>query len=549
LSLEPATLAFTTDRDGEWTVYPIASFPDEQYFPEWDFAIDADNRVHAVFALDWRLRLGAETDDGVFAWTEVFGHPSAPSLTVRPDGGVNLAANTSYFAGISWTHIYYWWIPEIDWEPSLTYGVLDGDAFQLGFVDLHGDPHWGALQATDSGGGVHLLYESTAYPTQARYASNQSGDWAASDVSLDGEDAFINSLALDRNDRPRVAYADWDAGSLRHATRDGENWRRETVDKDPFNIGVPTLSLGPSGQARVFVPVFCGPLTVVENVDGRWQATLLSLFDRVSGAAAVFVGDDAVTRLAVANSGGDDLDQLFYADDSSGQFERTLIDSAQYGVVDPSIAADAQGAAHVLYRKNVDGGGAMYADNAGGAWTTRLIEAIHDVSGPGAIAVEPGGRSHLLYVRQYSDDTLRYGIVDGDDVTLETVAEPVDRDGNVGLVLDAARAPHICYATDDGVRYASRGQAWTAERVAALPSSSYHVDCALQLDASGLVHLVYDYDGLYYVTNAGGAWTSVQIADYGDSLTMALDNQGQVRVAYYRMGVTYASFPQGLGAK
>jgi len=66
-----------------------------------------------------------------------------------------------------------------------------------------------------------------------RYAALEGGAWKARSVEVGTQSGKWNSLFLDQNGLPHVAYSSFKMGELHYASFDGKEWVRNILDSDP----------------------------------------------------------------------------------------------------------------------------------------------------------------------------------------------------------------------------------------------------------------------------------------------------------------------------
>jgi hypothetical protein len=121
-----------------------------------------------------------------------------------------------------------------------------------------------------------------------------------------------------------------------------------------------------------------------------------------------------------------------------------------------SIAADAQGAVHIVYDDRIDG--VKYLTNASGQWTEQVVYDSTFVIGS-SMTLDSGGHLHISYVARVGNrTTLRYAT----NKSGAWVNEAVDGARRIGAVtsiaIDRFGQPNISYydATSRNLRHAGR---------------------------------------------------------------------------------------------
>lgn len=129
--------------------------------------------------------------------------------------------------------------PQICYTPaSIRYARWDGKIWSSQEVD----PHSGriafdcSIRVGPDGDPMLAWYLESG--TYLRYAILRDGAWFVS--SVDGGSGFMpgkwNSMVLDSNGFPHIAYSAWPLGELKYAQLDGKGWRTMAVDAPDPNV-------------------------------------------------------------------------------------------------------------------------------------------------------------------------------------------------------------------------------------------------------------------------------------------------------------------------
>jgi hypothetical protein len=174
----------------------------------------------------------------------------------------------------------------------------------------------------------------------------------------------------------------------------------------------------------------------------------------------------------------------------------------------------------------------LYARRADDSWEVETVDADVQAAWMTAIAIDHAGVVHVAYfdyaagalwhARRKGDGSWERTLVDGD--AHWTVAMAIGSDGVI----------HLAYfdAANDQLRYASStdGRIWSTATVA---SAELGGEVAIVVDAAGTVHIVSDGPALLYARRpAGGVWDVVTLAGAGAGVTLAVDPDDRVHVAY-----------------
>jgi hypothetical protein len=140
---------------------------------------------------------------------------------------------------------------------DLRYAKWDGSQWQFGTADsrrTHNDyVGIGNSIDLDSRGNMCMAYFDATKRT-VKYASQVEGRWQTAEVDqLLGQWAFNDrvSLKLDSHDIPHIAYYDHGLGGAKYATRDGQGWHIEVIEKLGHVGGYVSLALGQGDEPFV----------------------------------------------------------------------------------------------------------------------------------------------------------------------------------------------------------------------------------------------------------------------------------------------------------
>ena len=116
--------------------------------------------------------------------------------------------------------------------PTLNYATWNGTSFANESVDTASSVGHNNSLAIDSQGRPHIAYRDDTL-LALRYSHWTGTAWSTGIVDWVGDVGRFASLALSASDLPRIAYYDNDNGYLKYAYNDGTTWYNETVDGGP----------------------------------------------------------------------------------------------------------------------------------------------------------------------------------------------------------------------------------------------------------------------------------------------------------------------------
>jgi hypothetical protein len=360
--------------------------------------------------------------------------------------------------------------------------------------------------------------------------------WQIVTIDSPGNTGPYNSIAVDSQCRPHVAYYVSTGGDLEYGSWNGSVWAGKTNDAGPdqvdsFQTGrYPSIGLDLNGNPLIAYHDWqFGHLMFT-----RWEGSRWCGFEASHGPDTVDMGTSYVgetvgqeTSIAVDDSG---YPHIVYYDEAeedvkyvrwTGNAWRGLAHQSAPDSVDPSgaiddrrpaIALDADGHPHVSYANWTDST-LMYVRWNGAAWVglagstnADSIDGETSIAGVvSSIAIDGNGHPHIAYVNLGRSNEMKYARWDGSTwVGLLSTAGPevVSVAGsvfNLDLALDSQYRPHVAYY-DIGtrcLRYARwNGSAWVGladDSKADIVDTDGDVgdSTALALDADGHPHITY----------------------------------------------------------
>ena len=119
-------------------------------------------------------------------------------------------------------------------ETGLHYAFWDGKDWHKLLIDKEATDHFLSLQL-DGKGHPYISYYREIYPDKSyalylKYAYFDGQTWYVETIDHHMHTGKFNSLALDANGNPHIAYSQVEAGDLRAAQWDGTHWQFGTAD-------------------------------------------------------------------------------------------------------------------------------------------------------------------------------------------------------------------------------------------------------------------------------------------------------------------------------
>lgn len=287
-------------------------------------------------------------------------------------------------------------------HPGALEGPLDDDWHFLVLQD-EGHP-WGPVATVTSDGSLHVVYVDRDLSLGFLSGTVHHGIWRAGvfeSVALSDPTSNVPVLAAAPDDTLHLVYIDQDSmdgGRVIHRRYDGA-WSAEEVIADTSIPQVVGLAVDPSGGVHVALtqPIAGGTYGVVHawSAGTGWDTEVVTDDPSEAGASGpqpwIAVDRDGVVFIAFSTREG-----LAVASNGSGRWEHETVDPMEESVVNPAIAIDRDGRAHVSH--GVFGGPPLFyglGDDAG--WRLETID--QEGWGPYGFVLDESGSPWVFYIR------------------------------------------------------------------------------------------------------------------------------------------------------
>jgi len=298
----------------------------------------------------------------------------------------------------------------------------------------------------------------------------------------------------------------------------GDRWAIEVLDDA-------------DGTPAVIAADAAGAIHMVRGVGGRLEHSVLG-----DGGESVVVDADAPVSWRPVESiafGPDDSVDVAYcvrsgdlrvASDAGGVWAVSATDQHCDADDSPSLAFDADGAAHVAYRDSTDED-VRVATDEGGSWSVSVV----DSGSPSSIAIGPDGQAHVTYTKDF---VLWHATSSAEGWTLEEVD---DHDASSAtLLFDSADTLQVIYLAFDEIRRATLSEGgWSIENVADVGAFFNGLDATIGIDGRLRVGFGRDED-LFFAVETDAAW-SVETVDPSPDISgrfpsVAVDGAGMPHI-------------------
>ena len=348
-------------------------------------------------------------------------------------------------------------------NPVAAWNIQVVDDGQNGATGYPG--HFSSL-ALDTNGRPHISYTDDK-DRVLKYAYWNGTQWLNQVV----DNAYIKSptsIALDAQNRPHISYSYNNSPAncmLRYATWNGTSWVKEDIDPiAAFEEVHNTIALDANGNPHIaYLSDANQHLRYAFKNSNGWNKiampTTLSqhawypsiALDRNSKAYISFYEYNKGLRLA-SYDGNWNVETI----DSKGNYLSALI-------------FDSSNQPHISYYDNT-AKDLRYAYKNGTTWLNVLVDSSGDVGKFNSMALDRQGRPHIAYTKYNGSRTLRdelkYAYYNGSSWTIESVDNNVYGFGQntayVSMKLDGSDSPHISYlyySSLDKLLYANKAAA------------------------------------------------------------------------------------------
>jgi hypothetical protein len=307
--------------------------------------------------------------------------------------------------------------------------------------------------ALGTDGSVHISYYSRSYGNLNYAVKPPRGIWQFGWVDRAGDVGRGNSLLLNSQNEPTIAYRDDSNGVLKFATlsRDGwrlEIWREWSNQDDGYSISLGSLSqfvhiIGARGP-------FAAAPSALQHVDLRPRPERRTLLHDNAFDASMAVDENGFAHVAYETYDGG----VYYASNASGEWVHSQV-SNDTGV-GSSIATDGDGIPHIAYFEIGDYQ-VKYATRRLGQWD---ITTVDEEGGVPSLALGPSDAAHISYQKWSAGDwTLMYATNGSGEWITETADGSANElEGSSSIAVDTFGRPHISYYDSNAgdLKYATK---------------------------------------------------------------------------------------------
>lgn len=333
-------LSFQAYSQSMWNIEAVETGSDYQSVSA---AIDkSDNQIHLVYG-NWLniqepyIKYARQNGTSWETETVTFGNPCGTSIAVDN----NKTPHFSFYNGISG---YY----------DLNYGTKINSEWNLQVVDYPTELNaqvgvYNSIKVDRNNHPGIAYYDGDDH--SLRYARWDGSQWIIEAVTgPNGTDGYI-SLALDQNDNPHIAFYAW---GLKYAHWTGSEWLIETVDASSYDAGYcASLALDSKGNPHISYMIW--PEGIIKYAtwrDNHWEIRTVETVTRSSTNGTIAIDSRDAPHLCFIHDGyeedGVTMKAVRYAKLVGSVFQKQTL--AAYADYPSCLVVDNKDRPHVFYQ-------------------------------------------------------------------------------------------------------------------------------------------------------------------------------------------------------
>lgn len=319
------------------------------------------------------------------------------------------------------------------------------------------------------------------------------GTFQTSTIDSSADVGVGSSIAIDSNNKAHVSYYDITNKAIKYATNVSGAWVSTTIATNVDGGGSPSQSVIKIDSNYkvhiIYYDYYNGGIKYSTNISGAWTTSTIAAGSNFSMVI------DANNKLHVSHSGGVmSATGLYYTTNASGAWVSSAIDNPpQNSVYSTAIAIDKNNKLHILYYLmdwNISGGKASlkYANNSSGSWSLTLVDSVSSSYNGLGIAVDSNVKIHATYGEYPTSWNLKYITnVTGSWVST-TIGSKNDNWSFTSVVVDTNDKIHACaIGGSPRVQYITNSSGiWVTDNI-----DDAQWSIAMALDSNNKVHIAY----------------------------------------------------------
>ena len=319
--------------------------------------------------------------------------------------------------------------------------------------------------AVDSNGHVHIVHAS-GNNYQFTHSVYDGQSWTPTSIkNCEGSYCWDTHMVIDDNDELHAAYST-NTNLVVYMHFDGSSWTSTQVSSSakvgPVGIALdsnnhPHISFVASGQ-------YCGNGLRLASFDGAgWTTNTIESGSNKGCDSAIVIDENDHAYIAYQDRS---QSKLKFATNKSGSWIPYAPDTGGYNIAYPgyysSLAMDDQGQFHIAHYDS-DNDDLRYSTGVpNGAWATEVVDSSGDTGRNPSIAIDAAGDPHIVY-RSWNGWKFKYATLnpsspDWQISTIETGSTGEGTGESNSIFIDDGGMMHVAYSdeTNGVLRYANK---------------------------------------------------------------------------------------------
>jgi hypothetical protein len=382
--------------------------------------------------------------------------PLETSLSVNSGwitGGEEITITGSGFSNLDDTNVTYDGINHQWTKTTADYGNEAG--------------HENAI-AVDSNGHVHIVHASgDGYAfTHSVY---DGSSWTPTAIkNCEGSYCWDTHMVIDDNDELHAAYSTSN-NLVVYMHFDGSSWNSTQISSSA-KVGPVGIALDSNNHPHIsFVASgsYCGNGLRLASFNGAgWTTNTIESGSNKGCDSAIVIDHNDNAYIAYQDRG---QSKLKFTTNKSGSWIPYAPETGGYGIAYPgyysSLAMDDQGQFHIAHFDSLDANKDLWYTKGvpNGAWATTVVDSSGDTGRNPSIAIDAAGDPHIVY-RSWNGWKLKYATLNPSSPNWQV--STIENGGSVGdgtgesnsLVIDDGGTMHVAYTdeTNGVLRYATK---------------------------------------------------------------------------------------------
>ena len=450
------------------------------------------------------------------------------------------------------------------WDYGLRYATFNGTSWSIDSVMSRASGYsWGSLDhALNSSDSPHIVYFDD-YDDSLYHAAGSNGSWVTTKIKSNAgyysAGYSSSSIAIDSDGGLHVSYYERSGRDLEYAYLGfGETSWAITADvaggSTSYYFGVDnSIGLDSNGKPRIayFEPSFSDLefASCDSSCDSAssWEIRTLAEDGTTGQYVEMSIDHNDIVHMGYYNSSSSTVNYLTIRDGP------ILTQIGEVGSHHYQLGGwvDQAGSIHISFFNGTDTSGTLqHAEWDGYSWTLSTVDSIATMTGAYSdIALDSDGKPHISYIDTTDPSegvgNLRYAQHDGS----AWVTSTIDAGGTIGgftsIALDYNDVPWISYFDTDDTAWSASGQLRLATKEDGVWTHSYQDNGAgkgseVGIDSGGVAHVAYfDEDGSSLNFSRAGQKSPAVMGDSDFHATGTPVDSGSTEVSSIDVGETH----------